>query len=335
MKLLVLGGTVFVGWHLVEEAMARGHEVTIFNRGRSDPGAFADAERILGDRATDAIGALAGRRWDAVLDTCGYDAAVVSRSARVLADAVDRYVFLSSLAVYRDRATPGQDEDSPVVDDRPARPEGAAKDHREFPEAPGPGPAKLACERAVDLAVTGRAVHLRLGLMSGFRDRSDRFPYWPWRIARGGDVVGPAHPAAPAQVMHARDLARFALDLVERRASGIYNAAGPVRRFGEILDACRQRSDVDVRFHWLSDDVLIAAGLKMYLDLPLWVAARYSGVNSCSIARAEAAGLRHRSLADLVADTMTWLATRPADHAWQAGLSAEREAEILARSRPG
>lgn len=329
MKLLVIGGSVFVGWHLVSEARARGHQVTMFNRGRSDPDAFAGVEQVRGDRATDDIQALAGRRWDAVIDTCGYDPVVVGASARLLADAVDRYVFLSSLAVYRDRSTAGQDESSPLVDldDTPQR--GAAADHRLFPEAPGPGPSKLQCEQAVEAALPGRALHFRLGLMSGLRDASDRFPYWPWRIARGGDILAPGRPSAPIQVMHGQDFARFAMDLLEKGETGVYNAAGPERALGAILDACREVTGGSATFHWVDDELLVANGMKMYVDLPLWVTRRFAGVNQYSIDKALAAGLHHRPLEELIRDTVAWLDTRPADYQWKAGLAPEREAELI------
>ena len=333
MKLLVIGGSVFVGWHLVDEARARGHEITLFNRGRSDPAAFAGIEQLRGDRATEDLQVLAGRRWDAVVDTCGYDPVVVGASARLLAGAVDRYMFLSSLAVYRERSAGGQHESSPLVDlgDTPQR--GAAADHRQFPEAPGPGPSKLQCELAVEEAMPGRALHIRLGLMSGQRDVSDRFPYWPWRIARGGDILAPGRSDAPIQVMHGRDFARFAVDLLERGDTGIYNAAGPERPLGAILEACREVTGGNARLHWVEDEFLDAHGLKMYADLPLWVTRRFAGVNQYSIDKALAAGLRHRPLEELIRDTVEWLSTRPADYKWKAGLSPEREADLLGRWR--
>jgi 2'-hydroxyisoflavone reductase len=332
MKLLVIGGTVFVGWHLVAEAIARGHHVTMFNRGRSDPEAFPGVKRLHGDRNTDDIAQLAGQSFDAVIDTCGYEPTVVARSARLLSDHIARYVFLSSLAVYRDRSAPAQHEESPVVD-AAYDGRGASADILQFPEAPGPGPSKLRCEQEVEAALPGRALQLRLGLLSGARDVSDRFPYWPWRIAQGGDVLAPGHRDAPVQVMHGQDFARFALDLVEHGETGVYNVAGPERTMGEILDACLRLTGHRAVLHWVDDDFLVASGLKMYGDLPLWVTARFAGVNQLSTKRAVAAGLHHRSLDDLLADTIVWTSRRPPQRAWRAGLSAVREAELLERYR--
>lgn len=329
MRILVIGGTVFVGWHLVSEAMTRGHHVTLFNRGVSNPEVFPGVKQIRGDRDTDDVLKLTGQQFDIVIDTCGYDPVSVERTARVLADHCERYVFLSSLAVYRDREAPRQDEESPLVDVTPSQ-RGAAGDHLQFPEAPGPGPAKLRCEQAVEEALPGRALVLRLGLLSGSRDVSDRFPYWPWRIARGGTVLAPGQPQAPVQVMHGQDFARFALDLIEREARGIYNVAGPERTFGEILEACQALTGRRAVLRWVDDDFLVANGLKMYGDIPLWVTAKFAGVNQLSIARAVAAGFRQRSLEELISDTIAWNAQRAEPRIRRAGLSAEREAELLA-----
>ncbi len=329
MKILVIGGTVFVGWHLVSEALARGHHITLFNRGLSDPEVFPGVVQIRGDRDTDSVLKLTGEKFDVVIDTCGYDPVSVDRTARSLAGTCGRYVFLSSLAVYRDRTAPRQHEQSPLIDVTAVQ-RGASGDHLQFPEAPGPGPAKLRCEHVVEEAFQGRALQLRLGLLSGRRDVSDRFPYWPWRIAQGGAVLAPGQPHAPVQVMHGQDFARFAIDLIEREESGIYNVAGPERTFGEILEACQQMTGRRAVLRWVDDDFLVANEVKMYGDIPLWVTAKFAGVNQLSIERAVAAGFRNRSLEELLADTMDWNAQRPEPRTRRAGLSPEREAELLA-----
>ncbi len=319
MKLLVIGGTRFLGRHLVEAALARGHQVTLFNRGRSAPGLFADVEQVQGDRDGD-LALLHGRSWDAVMDTCGFLPRVVRLSARALREAVDRYLFVSSISVYADTAVAGQDETSP-------RAVLAAPDCEDIVQQYGA--LKAACEDEVTAVYGERAVIVRPGLIVGPFDPSGRFTYWVQRMARGGSVLAPPAPGYPVQFIDARDLAAWSLALLERAAGGIYNACGPAEplRFGAFLDACRRalRSSADPI--WVDAGFLSRHGVEPWTQLPLWAGDAARGMNAMRNARALAAGLSLRSLEATVVDTARWAAgvLLPSG----IGLSCEREAELL------
>jgi 2'-hydroxyisoflavone reductase len=239
MRLLVLGGTTFAGRHLVELALERGHDVTLFNRGQTGPGLFPDVERVLGERAGDLAG-LRGRRFDAVADMSGYLPADVERSAALLAETAGRYLFVSSRSVYADHSFPGANEDSPIGE----LPEGEPDDEV---TAESYGPLKARCEQAVLDAFGDRAVILRPGLIVGPHDPTGRFTYWPRRVAEGGDVLAPEPPGQPIQVIDARDLAAFALDLLERGTGGTFDVVSPagMLTLGGVLDACPQASQAE------------------------------------------------------------------------------------------
>ncbi len=218
MRILILGGTVFVGRHLVEAALARGHEVTLFNRGQHGPDLYPGVEKLRGDR-DGGLDALRGRRWDAAIDTCGYVPRIVRASATLLANAVDHYTFISSVSVYPEAHTRHLDEDSPV---------GALDDESVEDVTPETyGPLKALCEQAAEGAMSGRALTIRPGLIVGPHDPTDRFTYWPRRVAQGGEVLAPGRPERPVQIIDARDLAAWTLQLVASGARGVYNATGP------------------------------------------------------------------------------------------------------------
>jgi 2'-hydroxyisoflavone reductase len=319
LDILVLGGTVFLGRHLVDAALARGHRVTLFHRGRSNPGLFPEAETILGDRTED-LGALSGRRWDAVVDTSGYLPRVVRASAEALADAVDHYTFVSSISVYVDPWRGSPDEDSPV----------ATIEDETVEEVTGEtyGPLKALSEQAVEAALPGRTLVVRPGLIVGPHDPSDRFTYWPRRVAKGGEVLSPGRPERLIQVIDARDLAGWMLDLVERSATGTFNATGPEEPvpMQRLLETCRSVAGSDARFTWVAEDFLLEQGVAPWSELPLWIP---DADDITPIGRALAAGLRFRPLADTVRDTLAWDATRPADTTYRSGLGPAREAELL------
>lgn len=319
MKLLVLGGTRFLGRHLVQEALARGHEPTLFNRGRTAPGLFAGVEELHGERDGE-LEALRGRRWDAVVDTCGYLPRVVRRSAQVLRDAVDRYLFVSSISVYADAATAGQDETaprerlpSPECEDIPAH----------------YGALKAACEDEVTGLYGPRAVVLRPGLIVGPFDPSGRFTYWVQRLARGGAVLAPPSPDYPVQFIDGRDLASWSLDLLERGATGTYNASGPAAplAFGGFLDACRAALGAPASFVWPDAAFLDAAGVAPWTQLPLYAGEDGRGLNQVALDRALAAGLRLRPVGETCADTARWAGDAPLPAG--VGLEPAREVDLL------
>jgi 2'-hydroxyisoflavone reductase len=346
MKLLVLGGTRFLGRHLVGLALGRGHEVTLFNRGRLDPELFPEVERLRGDR-DGGLDALKGRRWDAVVDTSGYSPRVVRDSARLLADSVGHYTFVSSISAYGDTSVPGVGEDYAVgrVTDEQLR-EAEALPQSELTSAPFfweiYGPLKALCEQAAEGAMPGRVNHVRAGLIVGPHDYTDRFTYWPRRVSEGGDVLAPGDPARPVQFVDARDLAAWIMRSAEGRLAGTFNATGPdyALTFGRFLEECGAATGFSGRFVWVDGKFLLEAGLTPWAEVPLWLdesdeTNRY--FLSVGVGRAVDAGLNFRPLAETVRDTLEWDISRPADTERRAGLARGREREVLAawRARAG
>ena len=325
MNILIIGGTRFLGRHLVDSALARGHNVTLFNRGKSNPDLFLNIESIHGDREHD-MDKLAGREWDAVIDTSGYVPRIVRLSAQSLEKSVKRYVFISSISVYANFSKVGIDEKDPV---------GKIEDET-FEEITGEsyGPLKALCEKAVQEKYKDRALIIRPGLIVGPNDPTDRFTYWPVRIARGGDVLAPEKPDAPVQIVDVRDLSDFIIKLMEENASGIYNATGPdyEMTIGELLDSSKQVSKSDARFRWASVEFLAENKVEAWSDMPVWLpsSGEDAGVSRVDVSKAINAGLKFRPLEETIRDTLEWAKTRPPDHEWRAGLTAEREAEVLA-----
>src|SRR5512136_1410936 len=217
MNLLIIGGTRFVGRHLVEYALARGHTLTLFNRGQSNPDLFPRVEQLHGDRAAD-LSLLQDRSWDAVIDTCGYVPRIVRLSAQTLAGRTDRYVFISTVSVYAQDNPRGMDENAPLA---------ALKDETiEEITSETYGGLKALCEKAVEAVYPNRALIIRPGLIVGPYDPTDRFTYWPWRTAQGGEVLAPGNPDQPQQIIDARDMARWIVQMVEAKRTGVFNAVG-------------------------------------------------------------------------------------------------------------
>jgi 2'-hydroxyisoflavone reductase len=285
-RILVLGGTLFLGRHLVEAALGRGHDVTLFNRGETNPELFPDVEKLRGDRDGE-LAALEGRRWDAAIDTSGYVPRVVRASAKLLAGAVEHYTFVSSLSVNMPTAKTGLTEDDPVHE---LETEGNEDVNAHY------GPLKALCERAVEEALPGRALQLRSGLIVGPHDPTRRFTYWVERVARGGDLVAPAPPEQLVQLIDVRDLAGWTIDGVEERRTGTFNVTGPARTFAEMLGACRAAGASDARPVWVPEEVLLAHGVDLPLWIPLESHPQWAGFFAVSTARAEAHGLRCRPL---------------------------------------
>jgi 2'-hydroxyisoflavone reductase len=325
MRILILGGTIFLGRALVEAALARGHQVTLFNRGRSNPGSFPEIEQLHGDRRQD-LSALEGRRWEAVIDTSGYLPGEVRRSAEKLSGAADHYTFISSLSVYADSSKLGTTEEGAV----------GALDDPTVEEVTGEtyGPLKALCEQAAADIFRERALILRPGLIVGPYDPSDRFTYWPYRVSQGGEVLAPGRPERLVQFIDVRDLAEWNLELIEAGKGGVYNAVGPDPQpaMRELLNTCRAIANNDARFTWVSDDFLVEQEAGPWIELPLWLpeTGEVAGFFAYDNTRAVRDGLKFRLLADTVGATMLWAAARPDDLPWKAGLTRQREAELLA-----
>lgn len=333
MRFLVLGGTVFLGRYLVERALARGHEVTLFNRGRTNPELFdgvAGVEMLRGDRRED-LSLLAGHRWDAVFDTSGYFPQHVTATAEALRDAVGLYVFISTLSVYADLRPPDIGEDAPLVDAEPHRSaESVAESY---------GPLKALCEEALLAAMPERALIVRPGLLVGAWDRSRRFAYWVDRIAGGGEVLAPGRPERQVQCLHADDLAGWLVRMAEEGKAGIYNAAGPESplSMGEVLAACREAMGGTAEFTWVDEDFLLEREVAPWTELPLWLPE--STAATLDNRKAVAAGLTCRPILESAIDTRDALARAdvfwPATARWSGeterdvGLSAEKEEALL------
>ena len=321
MKILILGGTVFLGRHLAEIARERGHDVTLFNRGKTNPDLFSDVEQLRGDREGD-LSALEGRAWDAVVDTSGYVPRVVAASAEQLVEGTPHYTFISSISVYDDRTEMGIDESSAVsrLED-PAVEEVTGETY---------GPLKALCEEAVQEIYGEGALIIRPGIIAGPHDPTDRFTYWVLRVAGGGDVLAPASPAHPIQFVDVRDLALWTIRMVEEGASGTYNATGETTRMGDFLEACRVVSASTARFRWVDEDFLLEHGVQPWSEIPLWLPGETGvAMSSVDVGRALGAGLTFRPLQETIEDTLAWAEGRAADHELRAGLDAEREAALL------
>jgi 2'-hydroxyisoflavone reductase len=307
MRILILGGTIFLGRHVAAEALARGHELTLFTRGLHGDELFPEAEHVHGDRAD--VAPLRDGSWDAIVDTSGYASAHVAESARLVAG---HYVFVSSCNVYPDWPEKPVDEDSPT-----------------WAEGEDYGQQKALAERALEQVRQGAWASVRAGLITGPHDNVFRLPWWRRRIARGGDVPAPAPAERELQLIDARDLASFMLDLAEGGVPGAFNGTAPIGQttFAEIL-----QGDANVR--WLPEEAL--EDVEPWTELPLWLPERFEGTWRIGTERAQAAGLRCRPIADTLADIDTWLRDEPELPDWRAEhrpkpMSAEREAELLAR----
>ncbi len=324
MNILIIGGTKFVGRHIVGAARARGHEVTLFNRGHSNPNLFADVKQIRGDREKD-LAQLKDQSWDAVVDTCGYVPRIVNLSAQALKSVTRQYIFISSISAYENLTKVGIDESYPL---------GRMSDES-VEEVTGEtyGPLKALCEKIVQETFGAKAVIVRPGLIVGPHDPTDRFTYWPVRIARGGAVLAPDRPSAPTQVIDARDLADFIVKLIETKASGAFNATGPdySLTMGKLFETCKVASNSDAEFIYVPIEFLEQNNVVAWSDLPAWIPDRgeEAGFAYVDVSKAIQAGLKFSPLEKTVKDTLDWAQTLPADHVWKAGLSAEREAELL------
>ncbi len=330
MKLLILGGTQFVGRTLTEIALSRGHEVTLFNRGNTNADLFPEVEKLQGDRASD-LSELEGRSWDAVIDTCGYVPRVVKMSAEMLADKVQHYTFISSISVYAsEQATTANsiDEDFPLAE--------LEDESTEEITGGSYGGLKVLCERAAEAAMPGRVLTIRPGLIVGPYDHTDRFSYWPVMTQRLDTLVAPPEDA-PIKVIDARDLAEFTLDMVEAKETGIYHATGPDYdlNFGEVLQLCTKVvAEQAAEIVHVSEEFLKEQEIQPWGDLPLWLPSDLAGMTRIDVSKAVAAGLKFRPLEETMRDLLAWFsATHDADTALKAGLSPEKQAELLAAWR--
>ncbi len=315
MKLLVLGGRKFLGRAIADTALARSHELTFFNRGQTNFELYPEVEKLRGDRSGD-LQVLAGREWDAVIDTSGYLPDLVRNSAVALAGS-GRYCFVSTISVYADFSEPVREE-SPLAQlgDLPSD-EVTTESY---------GPLKALCEEAVLQTFGKRALVVRPGLIVGPHDPTGRFTYWPHRLARGGEVLAPAPRERQTQFVDVRDLGEWIVDLCERDAAGVFNATHPGVTWAELLETCRTVAGTDCGITWVPADFLLEHEVGEWMELPLWIAdPSMAGADQVDVRRALEAGIRFRPLVDTVRGALEQAATTDA-----AGLKPEREAELLA-----
>ncbi|HVE47995.1 MAG TPA: NAD-dependent epimerase/dehydratase family protein [Casimicrobiaceae bacterium] len=333
MKLLLLGGTQFLGRHVVDAALARGHVVTAFTRGKKP--APAGVRALIGERdprVAPGLTAIERGGWDAVIDTSGYVPRIVQASVSLLANRIDRYLFVSSLSVIAKADKAGLDESAAVATlDDPAS-EDVSKHY---------GALKAACESVLIRMLQDRSTIVRPGLIVGPLDPTDRFGYWPARFVhphllgdRADHAVVPAPRERPLQFIDARDLAAWMLDLVERNIGGTFNACSASNQwtFGDLIDACVAASAAPPKPAWIADDVLEQYHVSPWTGLPLWIPASEADSAGfmqidCSLARQH--GLKTRSLADTIGDTAAWLASRDNTSAWKNVMTDARERQIL------
>ena len=326
MKLLIIGGTVFLGRSIVEHALAQGHEVTLFNRGQSNSALFPDIEQIHGDR-DGGLEALKGRTFDACVDTCGYVPRIVGASAQFLKDAVNHYAFVSSVSVYAEPSPDGVDEGGVLATiEDPSVEEITGESY---------GPLKALCEAEVTAAFGNRALLIRPGLIVGPHDATDRFTYWPWRAAQGGRILAPGRRDRPIQLIDVRDLAAWIVHMLEASETGAYNAASAPGTFTmeSLLQTCCDVSDKGCELIWVEDAFLTEHEVGAWMELPLWIPEDddiASGFFDFKPDRAIGKGLTFRPLQETVQATMDWSRSRAEDYEWRGGLRPARETELLA-----
>ena len=331
LRVLFLGGTGFIGPHMVRAALERGHEVTLFTRGRAGTELFPEAERLVGDR-DGKLDALVGKRWDVVIDNSGYVPEHVRASAELLRDSVGHYFYTSTIDAYRDFHTVGIDESYPLA----TLPPGTPHDPRKYY-----GPLKALCEAEVVKVFPEHHTIVRPGWIAGPGDNNHLFTYWAMRMDRGGDVLAPGTPDDPVQMIDARDLGAWVIRMIEEQRGGRYHAVGPVMSFAEMLYGIKAVTTTPSSLTWVDADFLRAEKVRPYFGMPLWYPPRNDyqdpgmpsglngGVGAFTIdgRKARGAGLTHRPLAVLARDTIDWY--RGAFASWpegqRPGLSAERE----------
>jgi 2'-hydroxyisoflavone reductase len=328
LNILILGGTGFIGPYQVRYALERGHTLTLFNRGRTAPDLFPDLETLIGDRAVGDYESLKGRDWDVVIDNPTSLPRWVRQAAEVLKGHTSQYLFVSTLSVYSDNSILDQDETGPLatVDD----PTTEVVDGRTY------GGLKALSEAEAEKQFPGHATVVRPGLIVGPGDPSDRFTYWPVRVARGGEVLAPGDPHDVVQIIDARDLSEWIVRMVEMGATGIYNATGPEEPLpmGEMLSGIKAGVGGDATFTWADAEWLASQGVHPWSHMPVWYppVEGMEGFSRFSIARAREKGMTFRPLSVTALDTVEWYQAKPEEERqrMRAGLTPEREAEVLA-----
>lgn len=339
LKILVLGGSRFLGRTFVEEALKRNHEVTIFNRGIQSPG-MKDIEILYGNRFGN-LKALQNRNWDAVLDTSGFIPYTVQNTTNLLKDQVNHYTFISSISVYQDWVEENLDENYPVLE------MSLEEANKLSIDADGPiynyyGHFKGLCEQIAAENMPGRVLNVRAGQLMGPNDYTDRVPYWVNRIAKGGNVLVPGSPNRRVQVIDNKDLANWILDMEEKNSSGTFNATGPdyPLTIKEFVDTCVKVTNSNAEVVWAEEKFLLDQQVAPWTEMPLWVPENsplspesnepWKGAFSINVDKAIHSGLTFRPLQESITDIYEWEKTRQLNEdEWKAGMRADKEKELL------
>ncbi|HSK72871.1 MAG TPA: NAD-dependent epimerase/dehydratase family protein [Pyrinomonadaceae bacterium] len=340
MKILIIGGTKFLGRHLVAAAQERNHKVTLFNRGKLSRENIEGVEQIYGDRNSD-LDKLENRRWDAVIDTSGYLPQTVKLSAEALKDSVGQYVFISSISAYADFSQPNFDETAPIAELTEEQQKKADSieltgDIPAYALGEMYGALKVQCERAAEKAMPGRVLNVRPGLIVGAFDPTDRFTYWTMRVAKGGEVLAPGESNRFVQLIDAGDLSEWIIKMTEQGETGIYNAnSKPFElTMGKILEEIKNVSGSDAEFTWVSEDFLKQENVMAWSEMPLYLPESeegFRGFMSANVDKALEKGLSFRPLSETIRETLNWRKTKTDE--MKAGISAEKEKELLRKWR--
>ena len=324
MNVLVIGGTTFLGPHVVDALLRRGHRVATFNRGRRAAPSVEGVERIVGDRATD-IDRLRGGYFDAVIDTCGYFPRVVDMSVSMLAPSIRSYVFVSTISVYVDPLPPPHDESCAIATIGDPTIEEITNESY--------GPLKALCEQVVVKKMEGRAAIIRPGLIVGPLDLTDRFTYWPHRAALGGEMLVPGEPDHNISFIDVRDLADFVAHAAESGLTGTFNASGDTASttMGDLITSCLQAADASTTATWTDEQFVKANQIEPWSELPAWIPTGDDSLMWASSSKAVAAGLKYRPLDQTVGATLDYTRSKGLDRDLKAGLTRERESELLRR----
>ena len=336
LNVLILGGTGFTGPHQVAYALSRGHKVTVFNRGRQGNPWPGRVEELIGDRNTGDLKALEGRSWDVCIDNPTTLPFWVRDAGKALAGRVGQYVFISTISVYASDAAPGQDETAATAPYKGADP--MAETLKTLQADMGLyGPLKALSEQEARRQFGAQTTIIRPGLIVGPGDETDRFSYWPVRLARGGEVLAPGDGSDPVQFIDARDLAEWTIRMAEHRSFGTFNATGPAHTLTTraMLQGISEGVHADARLTWAPTAFLDAHKVNAWSDMPVWVPGQgdTAGFARRSIAKALGAGLTFRPLPTTAADTLAWFKAQPPERQakLRAGLAPDREADLLAK----
>ncbi len=325
MKILILGGTRFLGKYLAEYGLKNRHEITLFNRGKSNPHLFPDIEKLRGDRDGD-LESLKNRSWDLVIDVCGYVPRVVEQSAALLKRHVEKYLFISTMIVYEDLNKVGLSEQDTLatMGDNPDE-EVTSENY---------GPLKGDCERVVTKYFPENHLIIRPGVIMGPGDNTDRFTYWVHRIAQGGKILSPGTPRDPIQAIDVRDLVKWMYDIINDGKTGAYNATGPDYdlTMGEFFVSCQKAGKTSAEFTWVDSDFLLEREITPWKEIPLWRRGGYhhKGFMRIDSTKAINDGLKFRPLAESVNDVLAFAKSRDESYEWTAGLDSQKEGQILA-----